>query len=271
MTTAGTPTGKIDVVAKWSLIIGPILVVVFNFLMPTNGIEPINPENSDAYIRALGDNSGTVEIYSVLILLGIILYTRGIIGLWRVAPEGQSRYRMGIGVLGSTAALGLWAIVLGITLAESSIAEKLGTATAGAIQAAQAAGGAAAVAAGDETAANVAAATAAAAVAAGAADAAAGATIIAKTLHAGMFGIYQTASYVAYISLIPLGGGLALSGIVRKEFGWAISFIGLVTIVLVSIFPVKTEEGVMIFGVMALLWGIAFLATALQIARKEME
>ena len=132
MTTAGTPTGKIDAVAKWSLIIGPILVVVFNFLMPTNGIEPIDPENSDAYIKALGDNSGTVEIYSVLILLGIILYTRGIIGLWKIAPEGQSRYRMTVGVLGSTAALGLWAIVLGITLAESSIAEKLGTAIMGA-------------------------------------------------------------------------------------------------------------------------------------------
>jgi hypothetical protein len=44
-----------------------------------------------------------------------------------------------------------------------------------------------------------------------------------------------------------------------------------VTVVLVSIFPVKTEEGVMIFGVMALIWGIAFLATALQIARQDME
>ncbi|MBT3996235.1 MAG: hypothetical protein HOF01_10600 [Chloroflexi bacterium] len=242
MTTAGTPTGKIDAVAKWSLIIGPILVVVFNFLMPTNGIEPIDPENSDAYIKALGDNSGTVEIYSVLILLGIILYTRGIIGLWKIAPEGQSRYRMTVGVLGSTAALGLWAIVLGITLAESSIAEKLGTAIMGAQ-----------------------------AGVAGAAESAAGTTIIAKTLHAGLFGIYQTASYVAYISLIPLGGGLAISGIVRKEFGWAIALIGLVTVVLVSIFPVKTEEGVMIFGVMALIWGIAFLATALQIARQDME
>ena len=242
MTTAGTPTGKLDVVAKWSLIIGPILVVVFNFLMPTNGIDPINPENSDAYIKALGDDSGIAQIYAVIILFGIILYTRGIIGLWRIAPEGDSRYRLGIGVLGGTSALALWAIVIGLTLAETSVADKLGTAIA-------------------DAQAGV----------AGAAEAAAGATVIAKALHAGLFGAYQVATYVAYISLIPLGGGLAISGIVRKEWGWVISLVGLATIVLTSIFPVKTEEGVMLFGIMALIWGVVILALGLQIARQDMD
>jgi hypothetical protein len=242
MTTAGTPTGKLDVVAKWSLIIGPILVVIFNFLMPTNGIEPINPEDSDAYIKALGDDSGIVQVYAVIILLGIILYTRSLIGLWRIAPEGSARYRLGIGLLGSVSALALWGIVLGLTLAEASIADKLATATAGAQ-----------------------------AGVAGAAESAGAATIIAKTIHAALFGVYQTATYVAYISLIPIGGGLAISGIVRKEFGWAISLIGFATIVLTSILPVKTEEGIMVFGIMAVIWGVAFLATGLQIARQDMD
>ena len=236
MTTAGTPTGKLDAIAKWSLIIGPILVVVFNFLLPTNGIEPINPEDSDAYIKALGDDAGIVQIYAVAILLGIILYTRAIIGLWRIAPEGQSRYRMTIGVLGAVSALALWAIVLGITLAETSIAEKIGDA-----------------------------------VAAGAVDQATSATIIAKALHAALFGVYQTATYVAYIALIPLGGGLALSGILRKEWGWVVALIGAATVILTSIFPVKTEEGVMLFGIMAVIWGVVFLAMGIQIARQDMD
>lgn len=242
MTTAGTPTGKLDVIAKWSLIIGPLLVIVFNFLMPTNGIEPIDPENSDAYIKALGDDAGIVQVYTVIILLGIILYTRAVIGLWRIAPEGTSRYRMTIGVLGSVSALSLWAIVLALTLAETSIAEKLTAATAGAQ-----------------------------AGVAGAAESAAAATVIAKAIHAGLFGVYQTATYVAYISLIPLGGGLALSGIIRKEWGWAVSLVGLATIVLTSIFPVKTEEGAMIFGIFALIWGIVFIAMGLVIAKQDMD
>lgn len=128
------------------------------------------------------------------------------------------------------------------SLAEISIAEKLATALAGAQ-----------------------------AEAPGAAEAAGAATTIAKTIHAGLFGIYQAATYVAYLSLIPIGGGLAISGIVRKEFGWVISLIGLMTVILVSIFPVKTEEGYMIFGIMAVIWGITFLATGLQIARQDMD
>ena len=242
MTTADMPTGKLDSVAKWSLIIGPLLVIIFNFLSPTNGVDPINPEDSDAFIAALGADAGIAQIYFVIVLLGIILYTRALVGLWRIAPVGTSRYRMTIGILGSSTALALWAIVVGLSLAEISVAEKLATATAGAQ-----------------------------AGVAGAAEAAAGATIIAKALHAGLFGVYQTATYVAYLSLIPLGGGLAISGIVRKEFGWVIALTGLVTVVLTSIFPVKTEEGIMIFGIMALIWGITFIATGLQIARQDMD
>ena len=62
-----------------------------------------------------------------------------------------------------------------------------------------------------------------------------------------------------------------MSGIIRKEWGWAIALIGLTTVVLTSIFPVKTEEGVMIFGIMALIWGIVFAAMGLMIAKEDMD
>ena len=132
MTTAESPTGKLDTIAKLSLIIGSILVVVFNFLLPTNGIEPIDPENSDKFIAALGKDAGIAQLYQIIVLVGLILYTRGIIGLWQIAPKGVARYRLGIGQMGSVAALGIWSVVIGLGLAEASVADKLATATLGA-------------------------------------------------------------------------------------------------------------------------------------------
>ncbi|MDA1280367.1 MAG: hypothetical protein O3B95_10085 [Chloroflexi bacterium] len=240
---AETPTGKLHPIAKWSLVIGPILVVIFNFLLPTNGVDPVNPEDSKTFIAELGANADVAQIYMVIILLGIILYTRAIIGLWQVtAQNGVAQQRMGIGVLGGVAALSLWAVVIGLGLAEASVADKVVAATAGAQ-----------------------------AGVAGAAESAAAAGTVASALHAAFFGIYQAATYVAYIALIPLGGGLAVGGIVRKEWGWAISLIGVATLILTSIFPVKTEEGIMIFGIIAVIWGVVFLAMGLQIMRQDMK
>ncbi len=241
MTTAGTPTGKLHPVAKWSLIIGPILVVVFNFLLPTNGVSPIDPEDSGTFIAKLGADSDIAQIYLVIVLLGLVLYTRALIGLWHIAPEGSSRQRLLIGVLGSVAALSLWGIVIGLGLAEASVAGKVVAATA-----------------------------AAGAGVAGMAEKAASAGIVATALHAGFFGVYQVAALVAFISLIPLGGGLAISGIVRKEFGWLIMLLGVVTLILTSVMPIKTEEGIVTFGIIAVVWGVVFLAMGLQIMRQEM-
>ena len=138
--------------------------------------------------------------------------------------------------------MSLWGVVLGMGLAEASVAGDVVDATA-----------------------------AAGAGVAGMAEKAASAGIIATTLHAAVYGMFQTSTYVAYISLIPIGGGLALSGIVRKEFGWLIMAIGVITVVLTSIFPVKTEEGIMLFGIMAVVWGLTFLVVGLQIMRQDMK
>ena len=220
--TTETTAGKLHTIAKWSLIIGPILVVVFNFLLPTNGASPVDPERPDLFIPKLGGDADIAQIYMVVILLGIILFTRGIVGIYQASAEGSvARQRLGVGMLGSVAALSLWGIVLGLGLAEASTAK---SAIAGSAEA-----GAAALA-----------------------------------IHAAFFGAYQVATYVAYRSLIPIGGGVAASGIVRKEFGWVISLVGVATIVLTSIMPVKTEAGTMVFGIMAVIWGVVFLYMGLQ-------
>ena len=241
MSMTGTVNGKLNPVAKWSLVIGPILVVVFNFLLPTNGFEPVNPEETGAFIAKLGADAGLANVYIVLILLGIVLYTRGIIGLWQAAPAGPAKQRLTVGMLGAVAALSFWGVVLGLGFAEASASESVVDATA-----------------------------AAGAGVTGMAEKAASATVIATTLHAGFFGVYQIATYVAYISLIPIGGGLAVSGIVRKEFGWLITAIGVVTLILTSVMPIKTEAGNVTFGIVALVWGLTFLVMGLQIMRQEM-
>jgi len=233
--TTDASSGKLDTIGKWSLIIGPALAVIFNLLLPTNGFDPINPESSSEYIAELGADAGVAQVYMVLILIGVVLYTRAIIGLYRAAPEGAAKMRLGIGMMGAAAALSLWGVAIGLGLAEASTSEKVVDATA-----------------------------------AGAAEAAASAGLVASAMHAAYFGVLQVATYVGYIALIPIGGGIAASGIVRKEFGWVISLLGLATIILTSIFPVKTEEGIMLFGILVLIWGIVFLAMGLQIARDDM-
>jgi hypothetical protein len=94
MTTPGVPTGKLDNIAKVSLIVAPILLVVFNFLLPTNGISPIDPQESKEYIAKQGGDADIAQIYYVLIAIGMILFTRAIIGLYRIAPEGASKQRL---------------------------------------------------------------------------------------------------------------------------------------------------------------------------------
>ncbi|MDP6667133.1 MAG: hypothetical protein QF357_07000 [Dehalococcoidia bacterium] len=242
MTTPGIPTGKLDNIAKVSLVLAPILIVVFNFLLPTNGTSPIDPEDSGAYIAKLGGDADIAQIYYVLIAIGMILFTRAIIGLYRIAPEGASKQRLQIGMFGSVGALSLWAVLIGIGFAEASVAEKVVTATAGAQ-------------AGVE----------------GAAAQAGNATLIASALHAAYFGIYQITTYVAFIMLIPIGGGLAISGIVRREFGWLITLIGVVTVVVTSVMQIKTEEGIVSFGIIAVVFGVVFLLMGLQILRQDME
>ena len=225
---ADTPTVKLHPVTKWSLIIGPVLVVIFNFLLPTNGVSPVDPEDTATFIGKLGADADIAQIYMVIILLGIILYTRAIIGLFMVTPTGsRSRARMSIGMLGGVAALSLWGVTIGLGLAEASGAE--------------------AAVAGSEA-----------------------GTAVATSMHAAFFGVYQAATFVAYISLIPLGGGIAVSGIVRKEFGWIIIIIGAATVIMTAIMPVKTEAGIMIFGIMAVIWGVVFLAMGLQTMRQDM-
>ena len=44
--------------------------------------------------------------------------------------------------------------------------------------------------------------------------------------------------------------------IVRQEFVWMISIIGAETVILTFVIPFKTEEGIVIFGIFAVIWAL---------------
>jgi predicted Na+-dependent transporter len=47
--------------------------------------------------------------------------------------------------------------------------------------------------------------------------------------------------------------------------------LGLAAIILTSIIPANTEAGAMVFGILAVIWGVVFLAMGLQIMRQDMD
>ena len=222
-------TERLGDFGKWSLIIAPILVVVFNFLIPTNGFAPADPASPGAYAAELGANASLANISFVLILVGLALYLVAILHLVGNAANETSAGWLKLGAAFTIASLPLWGISVAAGLAETSISEKLVTAQAAA--------------------------------AAGSAEAAASAVSLGSVLgaaHGIWMSVQQVAMYVGFFGLIPIGLGLA-GDEKLKFYGWALALVGLVAIILGTIMPVDTETGNLVFGIMALIWGIVVL------------
>ena len=215
--TVANITERLGDFGKWSLIIAPILVVVFNFLIPTNGIAPADPSSPQAYAEALGANAPLANISFVLILLGLALYLVAIFHLVGNAANDTASGWLKLGAAFTIASVPLWGITIAAGLAETNISETL--------------------------------------VAAGAEAQAAGQL---GQIHGIWISVQQVAMYVGFFALIPIGLGLA-GDEKLKFYGWALALVGLVTIILGTIMPVKTETGQLVFGIMALIWGIVVL------------
>ena len=56
------------------LILGPLMIVIFNLLLPQVGLQPVDPQNAPAYLGELAANGDSIRIYSVLVFIGFILY-----------------------------------------------------------------------------------------------------------------------------------------------------------------------------------------------------
>jgi hypothetical protein len=109
----GVGRSGLDPVAKWSLIIGPILFVVSAMLISTD--PSVYGEKLVGAIAAGGD---TAKYGLVIGVLGIALYARGVMGLASITPEaGNAHARMRIAVAGIVAVLAVWTVQSGIGMA----------------------------------------------------------------------------------------------------------------------------------------------------------
>ncbi len=216
------------------LILGPILIVLFNLLQPHVGIQPTDPQNAEAYLGKLAANGDSIRIYSVLILFGFIIYTGGVLRLSSITPDGEAKVRMNAALILTVASLALSAVFIGLTLGETDLAEK----------------GAAAAAAG---------------------NAAGSATYMgyAGTLHAAAFGVNQAFVYVASLSVLVLGLASIEAKIINARLSQAIALLGLVGIVVTSIWNINTETGVTIVGYIYLIWALLIVSVGVTIYRNQ--
>ncbi len=216
------------------LILGPVLIVLFNLLQPHVGIQPTDPQNAEAYLGKLAANGDSIRIYSILILFGFIIYTGGILRLSSITPDGEAKIRMNAALILTVASLALSAVFIGLTLGETDLAEK----------------GAAAAAAG---------------------NAAGSATYMgyAGTLHAAAFGVNQAFVYVASLSVLVLGLASIEAKIINVRLSQAIALVGLVGIVVTSIWNINTEEGVTIVGYLYLIWALLIISSGVTIYRNK--
>ena len=110
ITSAGR--SGLDAVAKWSLIIGPILFVISGAMITLDFAD--YGEKFVAVVAAGGDPAKWGLVIGVI---GITLYARGVMGLARITPEGDAQARMRIAAAGVVAVLAVWTVQAGIGMA----------------------------------------------------------------------------------------------------------------------------------------------------------
>ena len=109
----GAGRSGLDAVAKWSLIIGPILFVISGAMVT---LDPA--DYGDKFVAAIATGGDTAKWGLVAGVIGITLYARGVMGLARITPEaGNAQARMRIAAAGVVAVLAVWTVQAGIGMA----------------------------------------------------------------------------------------------------------------------------------------------------------
>ena len=96
-----------------------------------------------------------------------------------------------------------------------------------------------------------------------------GAMELAGALHAAAFGVNQIFVYAASLSVLVLGLALVESKIVNVRLSQAIALVGLVGIIVTSIWNINTETGITIVGYLYLIWALLIIACGVTIYRNQ--
>lgn len=232
------------------LIVGPILTILFNSLNPINAANSFNfsfsPDKIEGVISALSGNESNSQLFGLLLTISLLLLPLAIGGISRICQDDPGRKWAAFGFVLTIIAVAIWGVSNGIGLSLAQAVSDMGGLMSAASQA-QAAGNAQA---------------------AGAAAAGAQALGLSAGIMNGIvLGAHQMATTIFMIGTMSTGIGMSMSSAFNKNISRLIALGGLVGLILVLIYPVSSDPGFGIVGIIFLIIAIKFVAAGVSILR----
>ena len=215
------------------LIVAPILVILFNSLAPVNSANAFDfgfsPDDAMASIGALSGNESNAQVFGILLVISSLLIPLGVSGIARICQDDPGRKWAAFGFMCTVISVAIWAVTNGVSAAMASAVSEMNAAT-----------------------------TAGQAAALGAA---------AGIMNGIALGSHQMATMIFMIGNLSIGIGMSFSGAFNSILSRLIALAGLVSTILVLIFPVSSDPGFAIVGILFLVIGILWLLTGVTMLR----
>ena len=218
------------------LIVAPILVMLFNSLGPVNATAGLlnftfTPD-TQAVIGAMKGNESNAQLYGVLLVISSLLIPLSVSGIARICQDDPGRKWAAFGFMCTVISVAIWAVTNGVTAALADASSSYHQASAaGAAAAAGAAGAAIAI------------------------------------MNGIALGSHQMATMIFMIGNFSLGIGMSFSGAFNSILSRLIALAGLVSTILVLVFPISSDPGFAIVGILFLVIGILWILTGVTMLR----
>jgi|TARA_B100000959_G_C14989933_1_gene627369 hypothetical protein len=220
------------------LIVAPILVILFNSLGPVNAKAGLLNftfiPDTQTVIGAMDGNESFAQLFGVLLVISSLLIPLGVSGISRICQDDPGRKWAAFGFICTVISVSIWAVTNGVTaaLADASLSyqQALTTGATGA-----------------------------------AAAGAAGAAI--AIMNGIALGSHQMATMIFMIGNFSLGIGMSSSGAFNSILSRLIALTGLVSTILVLVFPLSSDPGFAIVGILFLVISILWILTGVTMLR----
>ena len=218
------------------LIVAPILVMLFNSLGPVNATAGLlnftfTPD-TQAVIGAMKGNESNAQLYGVLLVISSLLIPLSVSGIARICQDDPGRKWAAFGFMCTVISVAIWAVTNGVTAALADAASSYHQASAaGAAAAAGVAGAAIAI------------------------------------MNGIALGSHQMATMIFMIGNFSLGIGMSFSGAFNSILSRLIALAGLVSTILVLVFPLSSDPGFAIVGILFLVISILWILTGVTMLR----
>ena len=220
------------------LIVAPILVILFNSLGPVNAKAGLLNftfiPDTQTVIGAMDGNESFAQLFGVLLVISSLLIPLGVSGISRICQDDPGRKWAAFGFICTVISVSIWAVTNGVTaaLADASLSYQQAL-TAGATGAAAAGAAGAAIA----------------------------------IMNGIALGSHQMATMIFMIGNFSLGIGMSSSGAFNSILSRLIALTGLVSIILVLVFPLSSDPGFAIVGILFLVISILWILTGVTMLR----